>query len=112
MDDERYKNLREWAQEYIAFLEKRVKEITVERDALVNKTPTRVKWGYQQDGSLYGYLNVNDPVRFQVDQYEHHTITVRLLKDGSGIFIGSWDRIRIEPEGSNGCTIKMVNHAE
>ena len=112
MDDKRYENLPEWAQEHIAFLGRRVKEVTVERDAFVNKTPTRVKWGYQQDGSLYGYLDINNPVRFQVDQCERHTITVRLLKDGDGIFIGGWDRIRIEPEGSNACTIRLVDYAK
>jgi len=107
-----YARLPKWARERITHLERTLEDVTAERDVLVRKSPTVVRWGYIRTGSLYGYLDPHDPIVFTLGTREDQELTVRLSEDGKGVLIKGIDRISINPEATNACTIRLVDHAK
>ena len=109
MMENEYTRLPKWARERIVDLERVLKDVTAERDALVRKSPTVVRWGYIRNGSLYGYLDPYDPIVFTLSTREDQGLTARLSEDGKGVNLIGARRITIEPEAANSCTVRLMD---
>jgi len=106
MTPEQFERLPLYAKKEIEKLRRELAHAQREWQACLDKSPTRIRWGYDFDGQSFGFIRDTETVCFMTRKHRG-AIRVRLIEDGGAININGDDRLLLEMTSGNDCTVRL-----
>lgn len=108
MTDDQFERLPKYAKDEIRILRMRVDELRSAVQAHVDKTPTRIRWGYDNPNisESYGYIRDIETVFFKLRE-KRGMVRARLVDGGDAVNINADDAVFIELGSSNDFRIRL-----
>lgn len=105
MTDSRLEKLPRYSIEEIRRLRNEVASLKETLDVLRCSIPTKIRWGYETLGDVFGYIPETETIHFLVGQ--RRSIRARLKEDGTVLNINADDGLVISPCYSNDIDLKL-----
>lgn len=108
MTDDQFERLPKYAKHEIRILRMRVEELRSVVQSYGDKTPTRIRWGYDHPdiSENYGYIRDIETVFFKLRE-DRGMVRVRLVNGGEAVNVNTDDGVIIEPGSSNDFRIRL-----